>query len=366
MTVFDPQALYAQLHPLAELSGKEEKTAAFIAARLAELGIEARTGLGGHGVLATIRGTEPGPTVLFRADMDALPFTEPDGREIAVHACGHDSHCSMLLAAASRLQGKIRRGTLKLLFQPAEETVSGALAVMKDGALEGVDIAIGAHIRPLQDMEPGQASPALTHLACVSAEVTFHGKAAHAARPHLGINPLDEAHAYISFINSLHYNPNETWSVKPTRFECEKGPTNTLANWAKVIFDARTATAPTLRKMIEDMKRGAQSVAESYGGKAQFEIVDYCPAPDYDPELVTLLEKVIREELGKENLVPPCGGGGEDFHFFKEKYPAIRSAYFGVGVGAAPGLHNRNMSFDPKYLENGVRIWVRLAGELLG
>ena len=366
MAMLDPSGLYAQLHPLAELSGKEEKTAAFIAARLAELGIEARTGVGGHGVLATIRGTEPGPAVLFRADMDALPFTEPDGREIAVHACGHDSHCAMLLAAASHLRDKIRRGTLKLLFQPAEETVSGALAVAEDGALEGVDIAIGAHIRPQQDMAPGQASPAVTHLACVTAEVTLRGKAAHAARPHLGVNPLDEAMSYIGLVNSFRYNPGETWSVKPTRFKCEEGATNTLANWAKVIFDIRAATAPTLRKMMNDMKLGAQRVAESYGGSSGFEVLDYCPAPDYDPQLVALLGKIISEELGQDKLAPPCGGGGEDFHFFKEKYPSLRTAYFGVGVGAAPGLHDRHMSFDPKYLANGVRIWVRLAEELLG
>lgn len=94
--------------------------------------------------MGVIRGAEPGPVLMLRADMDALPFRNDDGSIEAVHACGHDSHCAMVLAAASELAGRVRRGTLKILFQPGEETLHGALEVLKSGAVDDVDIALAA------------------------------------------------------------------------------------------------------------------------------------------------------------------------------------------------------------------------------
>ena len=107
-----------ELHEIPELGFEEFKTSDYVADKLQKLGIEFVRGVGGTGVLGIIRGAEPGPVMLLRADMDALPFKNADGSIERVHACGHDGHTAMLLAAASRLVGKIRRGTLKLLFQP--------------------------------------------------------------------------------------------------------------------------------------------------------------------------------------------------------------------------------------------------------
>ncbi len=360
------QDYYHDLHRLAELSGEEVRTGAYIAEALAELGFEPRTNVGGHGVVAVIDSGRPGPVVLFRADMDALPYADGKGGVKAVHACGHDGHCSMLLAAAPRLKETVKRGVLKLVFQPGEENLTGALAMIRDNVLENVDIAVGAHIRPIQDLPAGFLTAAVNHVACATVKVRFVGKAAHASRPHQGVNAIDMAAAYIWQVNAIRLDPNASHSVKATRMTAEPGATNNICAWTEIIFDLRALTNPILTDMIETMKRMAQSTALGFAGSAEFAQIDYCPASDYDAELVLTVAECIKETASADKLHEPVGGGGEDFHFYKVEKPSVRTAYFGVGVGAEPGLHKEDMHFDPKFLAAGTEVWVRLAEKLLG
>lgn len=362
----DLSSIYQDLHALAELSGSEIRTSQYIARTLREVGIEPKTNVGGHGLVATIDSGVDGPTVLFRADMDALPYANEKGELIAVHACGHDAHCSMLLTAVPELQKIVRRGVLKLVFQPGEEDLTGALAMIADGVLDGVDIAVGAHIRPIQDLPAGFMTASVTHVACATVKVRFVGKTAHASRPHLGINAIDMASNYVCMVNAIKLDPNASFSVKATRLTAEPGATNNLCAWTEVTFDLRAATNPLLTEMIETMKRMAQSTAQGFGGTSEWTQIDYCPASDYDAELVRTIEDCIKATVGADKLRPAVGGGGEDFHFFKISRPSIKTAYFGVGVGAEPALHNQNMHFDPKYLHAGVQVWLKLAEKLLG
>jgi len=360
------EKLYADLHPLAEVGGTEKNTSAYVAKTLQSLGIECKTGVGRTGVVGWIRSGQPGPVVLARADMDALPFSTEDGGTCAIHACGHDAHTSMLLAAAERMIGKVKRGTLKLVFQPAEEIRSGALWMIEDGVLDDVDIAVGAHIRPEQDMPAGGFCSSLNHVASATVRVRFIGKVAHGARPHLGVNPIDEAMSFIAMVNCEHYDPAKSWTVKATRIRTEEGAVNSLAAWCEVMFDLRAQNNEIFYRMLENMERQAKAVAAGFGGEVEFQNVDYCPAPEYDRDLMALIDEAIVETVGKSRLFGSCGGGGEDFHFYKERKPSIKSAYFGVGVGAAPGLHHRQMHFDPKYLQDGVAVWERVLVKLLG
>ena len=118
---FDVVAMRTDLHQIPELGFNEHKTSDYVAAKLKEMGLEPIRGIGGTGVVAYIDGTEPGPTVMLRADMDALPFVI-DGKDACIHACGHDSHTAMVLATAAKLIGHVKKGRVKLFFQPAEET----------------------------------------------------------------------------------------------------------------------------------------------------------------------------------------------------------------------------------------------------
>ena len=152
--IFNSTELRRELHPLAELGLNTKNTAQYVLDHLEKIGVEAHRVGNTNGVLGVIDSGVPGPTVMLRADMDALPF-EVDGKKTAIHACGHDGHTAMLLEAASRLVGNIKKGKLKLLFQPAEETLEGANVMIKEGVLDGVDYLVGAHVRPIQDLEVG-------------------------------------------------------------------------------------------------------------------------------------------------------------------------------------------------------------------
>ncbi len=366
MTHLDPVALWADLHEMPELAMQEVKTAAYVAKVLEDLGIEVQTQVGGcTGVLGIIRGEEPGPVVMLRADMDALPFTI-DGKDCAIHACGHDSHTAMLLAAASRLKGEVKKGTLKLLFQPAEEMISGALAMIDAGVLDDVDYVLGSHIRPIQDLPVGTACPAVNHSASSTKYVEIEGRSAHAARPHLGVNVIDVACAIIQATQAQWFNPGEVWSMKATQIHADQGATNSIPATCRITFDCRAGTNPLMDDFSARFERLVEKTAEAFGATARVIQAHHCPAAEYDDELKAMLRESIVNVLGEENVGPDCGGGGEDFHFFKMKKPSVKAAYFGLGVGATPGLHNADMHFDPKYLIHGVDIMVDVTKRLVG
>ena len=136
MNKLDPRNIYDDLHQIHELGFEEFKTSAYLADKLEAMGYKVTRNIGGTGVIGEIKGSEPGPVMMLRADMDALPFLI-DGEKKNIHACGHDAHSAMLLAAASELVGKVKRGTLRILFQQGEETLKGALAVIDAGNFTG-------------------------------------------------------------------------------------------------------------------------------------------------------------------------------------------------------------------------------------
>ncbi len=186
------------LHAHPELAFQEVRTAGIVAAELARLGIPHRTGVGGTGVVGTITGGRPGPTLAIRADMDALPIHEQTGLQFAstqdglMHACGHDIHTSTLLGVAGVLQGMAPQlaGTVRLLFQPAEEVLGGAAAMIEDGAMAGVDMALGFHNHP--DMPVGRFG--FARGACLAAsdrfDITVRGRSGHAAHPDDAVDPI--------------------------------------------------------------------------------------------------------------------------------------------------------------------------------
>lgn len=363
---YDPVALREELHAMPELALKETKTSAYVVEKLKALGIDVQANVGGTtGVVGTIRGEEPGPVVLIRADMDALPFVI-DGKPCAIHACGHDAHTAMVLATASEMVGKVKKGTLKILFQPAEETLEGAPAMLKAGVLDDVDIAFGAHIRPVQDLPAGTVCPAVNHVASCTAHVVVHGKSCHAARPHLGVNALDVGTAIVQGVQSIWVNPAEIFTPKATQFHADQGATNSIPGEARITFDIRASTNPIMKELLEKIRTMVEMTAKAHGATAEIDFGLICPAAEYDEALVEEVADVIRTELGEDKIAKNCGGGGEDFHFYHMERPHIRAAYFGVGVGATPGLHAATMNFDPKYLPMGVKVFVELLRRHLG
>lgn len=354
---FEVKSLYEDLHQMPELGFQEVKTSAYVVEKLKEMGYtNITTGVGKTGVVAVEEGAEPGPCVMLRADMDALPF-KVDGKDCVIHACGHDSHTAMLLAAAALLKGKIKRGKLKLLFQPAEETLKGALSVIEDGVLDDVDMALGLHIRPEGDIPDGTIAAALLHSASIFVRIEVEGLSSHASRPHLGVNCAETLAAIVQNAGLLKFAPTLTWSMKCTKIDVGGAAPNVIPDKGYCLYDVRAQTNPLMKDMLEKLERSAQNTAASFGAKATMKLMgDVIPACEYDDDLVAEVSDCIAETLGADKLRATSIGGGEDFHFFKIKKPSLRVAYIGVGAGATPGLHHPAMKLNADSLINGVKV----------
>ncbi len=363
--IYNSTELRRELHPLAEIGLETKKTSEFVLDHLKAIGVPAKHVGNTCGVIGEIDSGVPGPVVMFRADMDALPF-EKDGKPVAIHACGHDGHTAMLLETASRLVGKIRKGKLKLLFQPAEETLQGANVMIKEGVLDDVDYLVGAHVRPIQDLKVGTLCPAVVHTASCPVDIYIEGKSSHASRPHLGVNVISVGTSIVDAVGQLQFNPKQVWSIKATQFEANDGALNIIPAKAHLGFDLRAQTTDLMKDMIEQFKRVVNGCCAAYGATVEFKFATLCPAANYDEEVTAELAECIKETAGADKLAPACGGGGEDFHFYKMAKPSIKNGYFGVGVGVTPGLHKMNMTFDDTLLPMGVAVFVKYALRHLG
>ncbi|MCD8340196.1 MAG: amidohydrolase [Burkholderiales bacterium] len=357
---FDVVEMRTELHKMPELGMHETKTSDYLAKKLEEMGLKPQRGIGGTGMVAYIEGTEPGPTVMLRADMDALPFTI-DGKPTAIHACGHDCHMAMALATAAKLRGKVKKGKVKIFFQPAEETLEGAEACIKDGVLDDVDIAYGAHVRPVQDIPDGTVCAAVKHTASTFCRIELKGQTAHGARPHLGKSVVEAAVLITNAINSIWVNPLKGWSAKVTSIDCRSNASNIIPDKGTMLVDIRAEDNPTMDELLEKLKKAIAGAADAVGVQANVIFPGgVLPAPIYDEGLVENARETIKKVLGDDKLAKDCGGGGEDFHFFVQKKPSLKTCYIGVGAGVTPGLHDPTMTLNPESLRNGVDVLEQL------
>lgn len=358
---------YEVLHQIPEIGFKEVKTSAYLAEKLKEFGYEVKIGLaGGTGIVGTLKGKEPGPAVGLRADMDALGH-EIDGKPVAIHSCGHDAHSSMVLAAAEALAVKgIARGTLQIIFQPAEELLFGARRMIEDGVGKDLDMLFGMHLRPIQEAKLGQLTPALYHGASYVVKAHIEGKIAHGARPHLGINAINAAAAVIGAVNAIALNPVVPSSAKATQIHGGGPVSNSIPQSVEITFDLRSAQNDTMDQLLDQIKAAIEQGAASTGAKGRVEIVGGVPAAQYDPEMIELAKESIVETLGADALLGQIvTPGGEDFHFYTKEIPGLKTVYLGLGCDLTPGLHDPNMRFDKNALENGAKVLVRLAEKAL-
>lgn len=360
---------YKYLHTIPEEGFTEVKTAKFIADKLEEFGYEVTRNIGGKtGVMGIYNSGMPGPTVALRADMDALGHTI-NGVHCSRHSCGHDGHSSMLLATAEifRKEKRLKRGKLKVLFQPAEELGTGALSMIEGGVIEDVDYLFGAHVRPLEEALDGQASPAIFYSAAARIIATFHGKPAHGARPHLGVNVIDAATAAVIAVNAIHLKPTENYSIKATRFLCDAGVTNAIPDEAVVTWDLRAQHNGTMKELKEKFFQAVTPAAATVGATVEYETPTGMIAAQLNEEATELLTSSIKEVLGESGCIAPIfTPGGEDFFFYTDHKPEIKAGFFGLGCDLKPGLHHPDMHFNVNALGNGVRIFLKLLDKLVG
>jgi amidohydrolase len=362
------RAIRDYLHSIPEPAGREEKTARWLAGELEKAGYEVQTGVGslGRGVVGLLKGTQSGPTVALRGDMDALEHVV-DGQRICVHSCGHDANCAMVLTLAEELAASgIERGVLKIVFQPAEEGLTGAPSLIEAGVADDMDYLLGVHLRPIQEARAGQATSALYHGSSYKIKASVTGKTAHGARPHLGVNAIDAAAMIVNAVNSLWENPVEAWSAKVTQFNSSGVIINAIPDSVDLSLDVRAQSNDTMKSLLEKIVHVIETLPAAMGAKGTVDKLWGVSAAEYDDETVALLSEGIVDVLGEEGLIPPIiTPGSDDFHFYRNKRPNIKTAFLGLGADLAPGLHDPDMSFNSSALAHGVKILRYVVDKLL-
>ena len=373
------------IHAHPELCFEERRTSDVIAKQLTDWGIPIERGLGKTGVVGVIRNGSSNRAVALRADIDALPMTEHNTFAHAsrhagkMHACGHDGHTAMLLAAAKHLS-KQRNfdGSVVLVFQPAEEGGGGAREMMRDGLFRKypVEAIFGAHNWP--GMQVGQF--ALKTGPCFASsnefKITIRGKGSHAAMPHNGIDPVPIACQMVQAFQTIitrNKRPIDAGVISVTMIHTGEA-TNVVPDACVIEGTVRTFTLEVLDLIERRMQEISQHTAAAFGASCEFEFVRNYPPTINHPEETAFARKVMAEVVGADNVLefePTMGA--EDFSYFLLEKPG---AYFLIGNGDGSHrtsghgmgpcmLHNSSYDFNDELIPLGATLWVRLAEQWL-
>jgi amidohydrolase len=371
----DLVAVRRRLHAQPELSMVEHDTAAFVAEELGKLGLdEVRTGIGVTGVLGTLRGGKPGPVTLLRADMDALPITElnavPYHSQHAgvMHACGHDGHVSILLAAARTLAARRAEvpGTLVFCFQPGEEGHAGAKKMIDDGALENphVDRTFALHLYSGLDVGKIGVRDGAFFASADEFDLTIRGKGGHGAMPQLAVDPVMAGAYLITMLQTIvsrEIAPKDPAVITVGQFV--SGTTfNVIPDEAKMKGTVRAFDPAVRASMPERMERILKGLAASMRFEYDFDYHWSYPPTVNAREINDLVREVGRRELGADNVVEhDIVMWAEDMSFLQEVRPG---AYFIVGSrgGDATAFphHNARFDVDERALDVGYRMMTAL------
>jgi len=371
----DLVAVRRRLHAAPELSMVEHDTAAFVAEQLGALRLdEIRTGIGQTGVLGTLRGGKPGPVTLLRADMDALPITELNDvpyrsqRAGVMHACGHDGHVSILLAAAKTLAARRAEvpGTLVLCFQPGEEGHAGAKKMIDDGALENphVDRTFALHMYSGLDAGKIGVRDGAFFASADEFDLTIRGKGGHGAMPQLAVDPIAAGAYVITLLQSIvsrEIAPKDPAVVTVGQFV--SGTTfNVIPDEAKMKGTVRAFDAEVRRSLPERMRRIIEGLSQALRFEFEFDYHWSYPPTVNAREINDVVRAMGTHELGATNVVEhDIVMWAEDMSFMQNERPG---AYFIVGSrggdATAVAHHNARFDLDERALDVGYTMMVAL------
>lgn len=372
---------YLHQHP--ELGLDLPLTSAYVKEKLTEMGYEPLD-CGQSGVLATVGGKNPGKVFLIRGDMDALPINEEVDWEFKstndnMHACGHDFHTSMLLGAAKLLKENEDKidGTIKLMFQPAEETLEGAKAMIEAGILENprVDGAMMIHVISGQAVASGKIVLPIGGVGNAASdwfELYIKGKGGHGASPNNTVDPLNiAAHTHIALqgINSREIHSSHALAL--TVGVMEGGRVSNVIPDTAVLKGTIRTYDPEVREFVKTrVKEIAEATAKVFRGETDARIIEGCPSIVNDRGLVDAANKYLLELLGEEAVMPitdlyPSGrsSGSEDFGFLSEIVPTL-SLSIGAGdseEGYTYPIHHPKVRFDESVLARGSAVYAYMA-----
>ncbi|MEJ8801789.1 amidohydrolase [Pontibacter sp. H249] len=365
------------LHKHPELSGKEIETAKRIETFLAQFKPDTvLTGIGGTGVIAVFNGTtEGGPTVLFRADTDALPIQETNNLKYTSstagvsHKCGHDGHTAILAGLAQLLSHKpLTKGRVILLFQPAEETGQGAYAVLNDERFQGLQPDFVFALHNLPGYPENQVVTRAKSFAAASTGmvVALYGKSSHAAEPENGVNPGQAMAELILAFNNIILEKSRFQDLTLlTVIHARLGEIafGTNPGFATVMATLRSYQQADLNLLKNITAKTVKDTAEKYNLTFDISFTEEFPATVNDDTAVTLITKAAQKlELDVQQAVHPFKWS-EDFGYFTEKY---KGAMFGLGAGMHhPQLHHANYDFPDQLIPTGAALFYTIAADIM-
>ncbi len=374
----DVVALRRDLHAEPELGLDNPRTQALVLDALDGLPLEVRTGTGLTSVVADLVGATDGPTVLLRADTDALPMTEDtdlefrstiDGR---AHACGHDAHTAMLVGAARVLAARRNelQGRVRFMFQPGEEGFAGARLMIDEGVLDNVDRAFALHVSPNQRVGTASCRPGPLLAGDTSITVTVRGHGGHASTPHLATDPIPATAAIITALQTTVTREVDVFdpAVLTIAHVVAGTTTNVIPETAFFEGTIRCISERTRARIREAVARTIRGVAEAHGCTVDIEMVDGYPVTLNDVGEAARFAEVCRATLGEDGhrLMPAPAMGGEDFSYVLQKVPGVM-AFLGVcpatelNPRSAPSLHSNRMELNEDGLVHGIALHAAMA-----
>ncbi len=382
------------IHAHPELGNSEIRTAALVAKHLQSLGIEVKTGVAHTGVVGILKGGKPGPVVALRADMDALPVTERtpipfaskvkvqyNGKETGVmHACGHDTHVAMLMGVAEVLAAmkKNLKGTIKFIFQPAEEGApkgeeGGAEMMVKEGVLDNpaVEVIFGLHINAQTETGKISYRPGGFYASVNDMKITVNGRSAHGAAPWSSIDPIVTAAQIINNLQTIisrNLNITENAGVVTIAAINAGNRSNIIPEQVEMLGTIRALTDEDEKMLIERVTQIATKTAESAGATAVVSIPYsyHYPVTFNDVALTEKMLLSLQQTAGTQNVsIKPPTTGGEDFAFYQKKVPGLFIVLGGMPKGGnpktAPSHHTPDFFIDESGFTLGVEALANLA-----
>jgi hippurate hydrolase len=379
----DVVALRRAIHADPEIGNQCPRTTAKLRAALDGLPLEIHESTSTTGFIAILRGGgDNGRTVLLRGDMDALPMPEETGLDFAsqvpnaMHACGHDSHCSMLVGAARALSARKDSlpGTVVFMFQPGEEGHHGARFMIEDGLLdiERPDSAFALHIYPNARAGAIQTRPGALLASTDALNFTIRGAGGHAAMPHDAMDPIPVAAEIVTALSvfiARQIPATDPAVLSITKIEAGSAY-NIIPDEVQMIGTLRTLSQKTREKAREGLKRIAENIAIAHGCTADVRIDDGYPVTMCDPRAVSLLKQISEDlEPGQWQPMPAPIMGGEDFSYVLREVPGAM-AFIGVAPEGSepsrnPPLHNTKMTIEESVMAKGIAMHCAYAERFL-
>ena len=366
------------LHRIPETAYTERKTSAYVTDALTREGLQVQSEIARFGVVGLMDTKKPGPTLMIRADMDALPIEEATGLPFtsihpgAMHACGHDAHMAMVLGAARVLSGMRDKlnGNIKFLFQPAEEGPGGAKPMIDAGVMEnpGVDYALGCHVWPgipegVIGIKPGVFMAAMNRF-----DIKIIGEGGHGAMPHLCVDALEVATQVVGALQrivSRQMNPLHPTVLTIGRFHAGTA-FNIIPSVAEMSGTTRTFDTETWKNLEVRIEKVVRGICEAMGAQYELNFQFSYPPTVNDDAFSQRVRACAEKVVGGDRVVEPEPTmGGEDMSYYLQK---AKGCFFALGVGREGGanLHHSKFDLNEDVLLIGTEMYCQVALDLLG